>query len=117
MSRKKITRARVKTKKGSPAEEFLNLGLAIFNRHQLKFKGHKSLYYALISFDRYKDKDLFSYMNECIKYDELTGNKNRIKEWNELKEKDLSADEILLWADKVYEKEIERLIKLIKEGA
>lgn len=100
--------------KENPIEEFLNLGLAIFNRHQFKYKGHRSLYYAILSFNKYKDKDLFAYMDECIKYDETIGNKKRIQEWNQLKESGLSVNEILLWADEEYNKELERLTKEVQ---
>lgn len=118
MAKKKIDRARVNRSKDNAFDKFLKVGLAMCNRHQLKYRGDDSLWYAILSWNKYGKQSFVDYMQECVKYDQVKNNFKRVKQWQELLKHNLTVEEIENWGKKEYKavwEEIEQeLNKLIK---
>lgn len=117
MAKKIIQRARSTRKQRSAVDEFIGLGFAFHNKGRLEFKGHNSLWFALIAYNTYKYSvdGIFEYMDRCMKYDHVHKNFKRIQEWEELKEKNLSAEEILDFGKEKYKKEWKKLMADVKQ--
>lgn len=107
MSKKKVIRARVKGSKESAVDRFLNLGYLLFNRYTLEFRGHTSLWFALISYKPNKYKDVFEYLEKMKVYDCSIKNLKRIKEVEEIEH--LTEEDILQYGEDKYQNYWEQL--------
>lgn len=117
MAKKKIQRARCTRKQKSAVEEFIGLGFAFHNKDKLEFRGHDSLWFALIAYNTYKysASGIFKYMDRCMEYDRIHKNLKRIKAWEELKSHNLSAEEILDFGEEEYKLQYKKLMADVKQ--
>lgn len=108
MSRKKIMRAR-RRKTASACDEFLDMGYLLFNRYSLEYRGHHSLGFALISYSKYKYKDVFEYLEHMKQYDLKAKNYKRLEEIKQIE--NLNEKEILNYGEIKYQEYWEQLTK------
>ena len=110
MSRKKITRAR-RMKNTSSCDEFLDMGYLLFNKNLLEYKGHPSLWFALISYNQYKYKDVFEYLEKMKQYDLKRKNYKRLEEVEKIQH--LSEEDIIAYGEQKYKEYWEQLTREI----
>ena len=112
MSRKKITRARIR-KNTSACDEFFDMGYLLFNRYLLEYKGHPSLWFALHSYNQYKYENIFEYIGEIKQYDLKMKNYKRLEEIKQIE--NLSEKEILNYGEMKYQQYWEQLTREVDQ--
>ena len=96
-------------KTASACDEFLDMGYLLFNRYSLEYRGHHSLGFALISYSKYKYKDVFEYLEDMKQYDLKMKNYKRLEEIKQIE--NLSEKEILNCVEMKYQQYCEQLTK------
>lgn len=107
MAKKVKTKKSRKLKQGSAVDRFLNLGYLLFNRYTLEFRGHTSLWFALISYKPNRYKDVFEYLQKMKVYDFSIKNQKRIIEVEEIEH--LTEEDILQYGEDKYKQYWEQL--------
>lgn len=112
MTKKKISRARVTRRKETPIDKYFRLGLAMCNRHQVSYGSDNSLWFGILTWNKYsKTKiDLYDHMEKVMEYDKSHKNHKRIKEWQELLTQELTVDEIVKWANEEFNREWSKIM-------
>lgn len=95
--------------KEKATDKFLRFMFLINNKSRFEYKGDNSLWYALISFNKYGCSSLKQYIEEMKQYDHNIGNYKRIAEVEEIEH--LSDKEILDYGQRKYEEFWEQLNK------
>lgn len=80
------------------------------NRHEASYGSDNSLWFGILTWNIYSKIDLYQHMEKVMEYDQLHKNHKRIKEWQELLLQDLTADEIVKWANEEFNKEWSKII-------
>lgn len=88
--------------KENPLDQFLNIGVALCNRHKLEYKGDLSLWFALISYNKYRHSSLKEYIEKMKDYDRRINNHKRIAEIEKLEIEGLTEKELLDYGEKKY---------------
>lgn len=96
-------------KTASACDEFLDMGYLLFNRYSLEYRGHHSLGFALISYSKYKYKDVFEYLEHMKQYDLKAKNYKRLEEIKQIE--NLNEKEILNYGEIKYQEYWEQLTK------
>lgn len=87
--------------KEKATDKFLRFMFLINNKSRFGYKGDNSLWYALISFNKYNRSSLREYIKQMKKYDHNIGNHKRISEFEEIEH--LSDKEILDYGQRKYD--------------
>ena len=110
MNKKKIARARVTRRKETPMDKFFRIGLAMCNRYKVTYGSDNSLWFGILTWNKYSKIDLYQHIEKVMEYDQLHKNHKRIEEWQELLSQGLTVDEIVEWAESEYDREWNKLM-------